>query len=113
MVGFYARFIPTYSSIAALLHNLKRKGIAFVLEDEHEKAVDLQKQDLCEAPLLQIPDFKLDFVLVTDASYFAVSVIFHQRVNGRLVPISYYSRLTAPERKYSTCEKVFGGIVGL
>ena len=106
MVGFYARFIPTYSSIAAPLHALKRKGVAFVWEGEHQRAFDLQKQALCEAPVLQIPDFRKDFVLVTDASDFAVSAILHQRVNGGLAPISYYSRLlTAPERKYSTYEK--------
>jgi len=56
--------------------------------------------------VLQIPDFRKDFVLVTDASDVAVSAILHQRVNGSLAPISYYSRLlTAPERKYSTYEK--------
>jgi len=99
MVGFYARFIPTYSSIAAPLHALKRKGVAFVWEGEHQRAFDLQKQALCEAPVLQIPDFRKDFVLVTDASDFAVSAILHQRVNGTLAPISYYSRLlTAPEK---------------
>ena len=46
MVGFYARFIPTYSSIAAPLHALKRKGVAFVWEGEHQRAVDLLKQAL-------------------------------------------------------------------
>jgi hypothetical protein len=105
MVGFYDRFIPTYSSIAAPLHALKRKGIAFVWEDD-QKAFDLLKQALCEAPVLQIPDFGKEFVLVTDASDVAVSAILHQRVNGSLAPISYYSRLLmAPERKYSTYEK--------
>ena len=107
MVGFYARFIPTYSSIAAPLHALKRKGVAFVWEGEHQRAFDLQKQALCEAPVLEIPDFWKDFVLVTDASDFAVSAILHQRVNWSLAPISYYSRLlAAPERNYSTYEKV-------
>jgi hypothetical protein len=29
MVGFYARFIPGYDEIAAVLHGLKRKGYLF------------------------------------------------------------------------------------
>jgi len=93
MFGFYARFISTYSSIAAPLHALKRKEVAFVWEGEHHRLFALLKQALCEAPLLQIPDFRKDFVLVTDASDFAVSTILHQRVKGSLAPISYYSRL--------------------
>jgi hypothetical protein len=75
MVGFYARFIPTYSSIAAPLHALKRKEVAFVWRGEHHRPFDLLKQALCEAPVLQIPDFRKDFILVTDASDFAVSAI--------------------------------------
>ena len=64
------------------------------------------KRALCEAPVLQIPDFNKEFVLATDTSDVAVSPVLDQRVNGGLAPISYYSRLlTAPEKRYSTHEK--------
>ena len=43
VVGFYARFIPTYSSIKAPLHALKRRGVPFVWEGEHQRAFDLLK----------------------------------------------------------------------
>jgi len=57
-------------------------------------------------PVLQNPDFSKDFVLVTDANDLAVSTVLHQRVDGELAPISYYSSLlNAAERKYSTYEK--------
>jgi hypothetical protein len=56
--------------------------------------------------VLQIPDFSMEFVLVTDASDLAVSTILHQRVGDGLALISYYSRLlSVAERKYSTYEK--------
>jgi hypothetical protein len=32
MVVFSARFIPNYSSIAATLHELKKKGVRLLLE---------------------------------------------------------------------------------
>jgi hypothetical protein len=103
MVGFYARFIPDYSHKAAVLHELKRKGAQFVWLSKHQAAFESLKQALCEAPTLQIPDFSKEFVLVTDASDLDVSAILHQRIDGDLAPISYYSRwLTGVERKYST-----------
>ena len=48
------------------------------------------KKALCEAPLLQVPDFEKDFVLATDASDIAVSAVLDQGVNGELAPVAYY-----------------------
>jgi hypothetical protein len=106
MVGFYARFIPEFSKRAAVPHALKRKGVQFVWTSNHQMAFESLKKALCEAPVLQIPKFSEEFVLVTDASELAVSAVLHQRVNGALAPISYYSKLlTGAERKYGTYEK--------
>ena len=106
MVVFYARFIPDFSGRAAPLHGLKRKGVPFHWREEHQGAFEALKQALCEAPVLQAPNFSKDFVLVTDASDLAVSAVLHQRVDGELAPISYHSRLLTPvERRYSTYER--------
>jgi hypothetical protein len=96
MVAFYARFIPNYSHWAAPLHARKRKRAKFVWDKEQEMAFDSLKQALCEAPVLQIPDFSREFVLATDVSDFAVSAVLQQRVGEVLVLISYYSRLLTP-----------------
>jgi len=70
---------------------------------KHTSGHSIHLRELYEAPVLQIPDFARDFVLVTDTSDLAISAVLHQIVNGALAPISYYSRmLTAAERKYST-----------
>jgi hypothetical protein len=91
MVGFYARFTPDYLCGTAVLHGLKIY-VQFFRRGEHQAAFESSKQALCEAPVLQIPDFSKEFVLVTDASDLAVTAILHQRVGG-VASISYYSRL--------------------
>jgi len=40
MVGFYARFIPGYANIVAVLHEMKKKGIVFVWEEQHQAAFE-------------------------------------------------------------------------
>jgi len=108
MVGFYARFIPGYSDVAVALHGLTKKGVPFVWGEAQQKTFDRLKRTLCEAPVLQVPDFSKDFVLTTDASDVAVSVVLQQRVNGSLAPIAYYSRVLTPaERVYSTSTIAF------
>jgi hypothetical protein len=63
MVGFYAQFIPDYSHRAVALHGLKKKGVRFIWRNEHQVAFEALKLTLCEAPVLQIPDFNKEFVL--------------------------------------------------
>jgi transposase InsO family protein len=106
MVGFYGCFIPQYVEVAAVLYGLKKEEVPFVWRAEHQTAFDRLKQALCEAPVLQVPDFGKEFVLVTDASDLAISAVLQQQISGGLAPISYYSRvLTEAEKKYSTYKK--------
>jgi len=106
MVGFYARFIPHFSQCAAPLHDLKKKGRQLVWTDQHQNAFDALKKALCESPVLQIPDFSGEFVLVTDASDLGISAVLNQQVGTDLAPIAYYSRLLSPaERNYTIYEK--------
>jgi hypothetical protein len=106
MVGFCARFIPDYSRRAEPLHALKRKGAKFVWSEAQQAAFDQLKQALCQAPVLEMPDFTKDFVFSTDASDIAISAVLQQRIEGRLAPIAFYSRLlSSSERRYSTYEK--------
>jgi len=82
MVAFYARFIPEFSQHAAPLHALKKKGRQFAWTDQHQVAFDALKKALSEAPVLQIPNFSAEFVLVTDASDLAISAVLNQQVDG-------------------------------
>jgi hypothetical protein len=69
MVGFYARFIPGYGEVAAVLYGLKKKGVPFVWGKEHLAAFETFKRALYEAPVLQIPDFTKEFVLSRSHEY--------------------------------------------
>jgi hypothetical protein len=75
MVGFYTWFIPDHSQHAEPLHALKRKGAKFIWTQQ--TTFNHLKQALCQAPVLQIPNFKKDFVLSTDASDLAISAMLH------------------------------------
>jgi len=57
LVGFYRRFVKDFSTIAALLNELTKKGVAFHWGEEQEASFDLLKDKLTHAPLLQLPDF--------------------------------------------------------
>ena len=106
MPGFYAHFIPDFSKLAAPLHALKRRKATFISAPEYHSAFESLNKALSEAPVLEVPDFKKEFVLVTDACEIAISVMLNQRVEEDLDPVSYYSRLLSPaERRYSTYEK--------
>ena len=64
------------------------------------------KERLCSAPVLAFPDFKLPFILTTDASKVAVGVILSQVQNGIERPIVYASRqLNNAERAYTVSEE--------
>jgi len=106
MVDFYARFIPSYGSVVAPLHELRKKGVSFCWRETHQAAFDSLKPAFTEAPVLQIPYYEEDFVLATDASDVAVSAFLQLDVNGELAPIAYQSRVLTPaERKYRSYEK--------
>ena len=106
MVSSYAFFIPAFSQRASPLHRLKGKGIHFVWGEEQQASFEILKTALCEALVLQVPDFEKDFVLVTNASDIAVSAVLNQRINGQLAPMAFYSKLLgSAERRYTTYEK--------
>ena len=106
MAGFYDNLISDFSKRAAPLHALKKKGSKFIWAEKHQSPFESLKQALSEAPVLQVMDFEKEFVLVTDASDFAISAVLNQRVGQDLAPISYCSHLlSTAERNYSTYEK--------
>ena len=72
LAGYYRKFIPSFSSIAAPLLQLTQKVASFIWTDACEPAFQRLKQFLCSAPILAHPDFGKEFVLQTDASDYGV-----------------------------------------
>ena len=98
LVNYYNHFIRSFSSIAAPLHNLLRKGVAYTWGPCQEKAFNDLKAALASAPVLQLPDFMQVFTIDVDASDIAIGAVLQQYKDDSLLPVAYFSRrLTAAE----------------
>jgi hypothetical protein len=105
LASFYRKLLPKFMEIAKPLTNLTRKDQSFDFGSSQQIAFDTLKERLCNLPVLAYPDFKVPFILTTDASKTAIGVVLSQ-VQGcweRL--IAYAScQLNTPERIYTTSE---------
>jgi hypothetical protein len=63
LAGFYQRFMRDFSSIAAPLNDLTKKGISFHWGAAQDQAFHTLIDKLTHAPLLQLPDFGKTFEL--------------------------------------------------
>ncbi|GJR60599.1 reverse transcriptase domain-containing protein [Tanacetum coccineum] len=73
--GFYRRFIKDFSKIACPLTKLLEKDTLFEFNDEYQNAFKILKEKLTCAPVIVSPNWSLLFVLMYDASDFAVGAI--------------------------------------
>ena len=109
LVGYYRRFIPQFSAIAAPLTDLTRKGLPDKVKWTEECQVSFQhlKETLIGDSVLRIADPSKPFVLQTDASNRGLGAVLSQVDAQREEhQIAYASRKLFPrERKYSVIEK--------
>ncbi|KAL0149347.1 hypothetical protein M9458_055385 [Cirrhinus mrigala] len=108
LAGYYRCFIPSFSSIAAPLTDLTRKGQPERVRwtEEAERAFQRIKQALTTEPVLRAPDFNCPFLLQTDASDTGLGAVLSQVQEGEEHPIVYISRkLSQAERNYAAVEK--------
>ncbi|KAK1619913.1 hypothetical protein QYE76_025430 [Lolium multiflorum] len=68
LAGFYRRFVPNFSTIAAPLNDLTKKGVVFEWGAAQDHAFDELKRLLTSAPLLALPYFNKQFEIECDAS---------------------------------------------
>jgi hypothetical protein len=68
LARFYRRFVKDFSTIAAPLNALTKKGVPFAWGSTQENAFTMLKDKLILAPLIQLPDFNKTFELECDAS---------------------------------------------
>lgn len=115
LVGYYRRFIPNFSSRAAVLTDLTRgkSPTKIKWKDAHEFAFQDLKQALQNPPVLRPPHWEQEFILQVDASNRGLGAILSQQdKEGLEHPIAYASRKLQPrEEKLSTTEKECLGIV--
>lgn len=110
--GFYRRFIKDFSKIARPLTNLLQKDFPWNFDAECEKAFNILKIELTQAPIIVSPDWNIPFELMCDASDYALGAVLGQRLDGHFRPIYYASRtLTGAQKNYTTTEKELLAVV--
>ncbi|XP_066374964.1 uncharacterized protein [Miscanthus floridulus] len=108
LAGFYRRFVKDFSTIAAPLNNLTKKDVPFKWGDEQDQAFNELKIKLCEAPLLQLPDFGKTFEIECDASGIGIGGVLLQE--GK--PVAYFSKkLNGLHLNYSVYDKELYALV--
>ncbi|VVA31186.1 PREDICTED: retrotransposon, partial [Prunus dulcis] len=83
LAGYYRRFVEGFSTIAAPLTRLTRKGVKFEWSDECEKSFNELKTRLTTAPVLALPDDSGNFVICSDASQQGLGCVLRQ--HGRVI----------------------------
>jgi hypothetical protein len=102
LAGFYRRFVKDFSTIAASLHELTKKGTTFTWAIAQQDAFSVLKDKLTHAPLLQLLDFNKTFEVECDASGIGLGGVLLQ--DGKHV--AYFSeKLSGPSLNYSIYDK--------
>ena len=113
MTGYYRKFIPAYSAIAAPLTDLTRDNVKFQWTEEQQLAFELLKWKLTTADVLAHADPSRQYIVTTDASGFAISGVLSQdQPDGTRRPIAYMSKkMNSAERRYAPHEKELLAVV--
>ena len=112
LTGYYRRFIPEFSKTARPLTSLLKKDVSFDWGPSQKTAFDHLRSALQKEPILQYPNFELEFHVTTDASDYAIGGILSQAIDGKELPIAYASRLlNKAETNYAIIEKELLAIV--
>ena len=100
--GYYRRFVPQFSTIAAPLTELTKQSVVFTWTNRQQLAFDALRELLTSAPVLAFPRGDLEYVVDCDASDYGVGGVLSQVQEGDERVIAYYSRVsgnTVPPRK--------------
>lgn len=105
MVGYYRRFLSSFSHKALHLTLYLKKSIDYVLIFRDEKALtafEELKSALMSAPILIKPDWNKPFILYTDASNIAIGCTLSQYdIDEHDHPIAFASwQMVVAEKNY-------------
>ena len=82
MVGFSARLIPNFATIAEPLRAISRQGVPFVWGSEQETSFQELKQQLARATVLVYFDKDAHTRVIADASPVGLGAVIIQKKNG-------------------------------
>jgi hypothetical protein len=107
LAGYYRKFIKNFGAIAEpLTRLLKKESLSWT--NDSTTAFQALQVALSTAPVLQLPDFRADFIVECDASGTGIGAVLHQGSG----PISFFSRAMAPRHQYlAAYERELMGLV--
>ncbi|KAA3465767.1 reverse transcriptase [Gossypium australe] len=108
LAGYYRRFVEGFSSIAAHLTKLLRKGVLFVWTDKQQESFEKLKRILTEAPVLIQPEARKEFTVYYDASHIGLRCVLMQ---DRKVVAYAYRQLRPHELNYPTHDLELAAVV--
>ncbi|KAM3328785.1 hypothetical protein ACQJBY_026108 [Aegilops geniculata] len=107
LTGYYRKFVKNNGIIAKPLTNLLTKK-GFVWTDQATVAFKVLKDAMANTPVLDLPHFKLPFVVETDACDTGVGAVWAQEGH----PVAYMSKaLGIQNSKLSIYEKEFMAVI--
>ncbi|GKD84924.1 putative reverse transcriptase domain-containing protein [Tanacetum coccineum] len=108
LAGYYRHFIANFSKITKPLTSLTQKNQKYEWGGIEEEAFQTMKNNLCDAPILSLPNRIEDFVVYCDASNQGLGCVLMQR--GKV--IAYASRqLKIHEKNYTTHDLELGAVM--
>ena len=108
LAGYYRRFVEGFSSLAAPLTALTKKGKKYEWTEKCEESFQELKRRLTSAPILTIPNGEEGLVIYSDASKIGLGAVLMQ--NGKV--IAYASRqLKDHEKNYPTHDLELAAVV--
>jgi hypothetical protein len=97
--NFYRCFILNYSTIARPLFELSKKDTPFVWHSVQDSTFCTLKKAFTTAPVLGLPDLKLPFRVIIDASDFALGAVLEQPDTlNRWHLVAFYSKSMLPAK---------------
>ena len=104
LFSYYRQFVLHFNSITHPLNQLLKKDAVWQWEDKQMEAFQELKLQLCQAPVLQLPNAYNPFILTTDWSHKGMGAVLNQlNEEGVEHPICYASRSCNPaEQNYSS-----------
>jgi hypothetical protein len=91
--NFYRQFIQNYSHIAQPLFALSKKDVPFLWTSDQEKAFCTLIHAFFTTSVIILPNTKLPFCLITDASNYALGAILEQsNALNHWHPVAFYSK---------------------
>ncbi|KAK3004272.1 hypothetical protein RJ639_019144 [Escallonia herrerae] len=101
LANYYQRFIKGYSTKAAPLTDLLKKGKTWEWSKRCQTAFEGLKEAVTEKPVLALPDHTKVFEVQTDASNFAIGRVLMQEGH----PIAFEIRKQMTPRESTRCKK--------